>query len=930
MIEEWILGKIDSHRDAPLLILRDPQRMIQPGAQAVDGWAEANGFTVLLCTGNLALREMYEAMRDDRESRLLLVDRSRAQAATPLFYPDVEAHCPPNRRLALSLQAFLVEQTGDPTWPLLVEERNLARLILDNLAGTLTAHSRLRARRPSGFSDSDLYRVVLGGALGIDPFRTLDPTTLRRVCMEHHQTLDELQSILPEGVMQQWRQEVARAPKPFCWLLERDAQAIVRAFTLAAILHQHGLDYRLLLSNLDPALHEFREIDPGFLQEAMQEQIRGDQERVAADVADAEKFLGGESGRLRFLLLQQLSIETPKGALRLLEHERLSPLLRSLALFSLLADLLIHRRLTFHDRVAKLLDAQNQRTDIPALRRPGLEWSEMVGVYRRALKTLHLTARAAEYAKRLQVMPVAELDFADFDNLWNQDGLNRLDYYISDLRRVLRLGALLPLPTHKLWPEMTARWEQARQEMEEIAASVEKVQNLFNARFQDLYAAHYLAWIRQPDSPVIFSHQFIERMLAVYWDPQSGQKAVVMIFDGLRADAWEELLRPVFEERYRIIARHPGSALLPSETQLSRKALAAGCLPEAFTSRNERELLSRAVQRRFGFDPKLETVKDDDTVASGMTVRFVSEKLEYIIFNFTDDNLHHNSQDLAFIYNTTVREIIRQDVRSVLRELPADALLFVASDHGFAPVADRALTVAAALVADQADIKYRNARLSKQLPSQEAAHFVTFDARRMGIPTQSEGNSAVSLHSVVFPRPGWTLKRPKGPHNPDRYSHGGLSLAECLTPLVVLGPPQAGQPLLGIERFVQVGSVGEGESLGLALTLTPLRIGGEERTITLTFSRDEIGERRELFGGRETTYSIAWTPTGLDPSPEERQAGEVRLPVTCLVSYQEGGRSVRLSRTVEARIKLDPSKVRRRVDSKLDLLMGKVPKGLQS
>ena len=40
-----------------LIILSDPQRMIRAGARAVDGWAKENGFTVLFCSGNLAVRE---------------------------------------------------------------------------------------------------------------------------------------------------------------------------------------------------------------------------------------------------------------------------------------------------------------------------------------------------------------------------------------------------------------------------------------------------------------------------------------------------------------------------------------------------------------------------------------------------------------------------------------------------------------------------------------------------------------------------------------------------------------------------------------------------------------------------------------------------------------------------------------------------------
>jgi hypothetical protein len=76
----------------------------------------------------------------------------------------------------------------------------------------------------------------------------------------------------------------------------------------------------------------------------------------------------------------------------------------------------------------------------------------------------------------------------------------------------------------------------------------------------------------QADSPVIFTHQFVSRVLKTHWDAQSGHKAVILIFDGLRVDAWEELVRPVLEEKYDVIEELPGSAILPTETNLSRKA----------------------------------------------------------------------------------------------------------------------------------------------------------------------------------------------------------------------------------------------------------------------------------------------------------------------------------------------------------------------
>jgi len=48
-----------------------------------------------------------------------------------------------------------------------------------------------------------------------------------------------------------------------------------------------------------------------------------------------------------------------------------------------------------------------------------------------------------------------------------------------------------------------------------------------------------------------------------------------------------------------------------------------------------------------------------------------------------------------------------------------------------------------------------------------------------------------------------------------------------------------------------------------------------------------------------------------------------------LLSYREGEQLVRTSRAADVRIKLDTTRLRRRLDSKLDLLMGRVPNKLK-
>ena len=106
MLEQWVIDQLNPLKGEKLIIIADPQRMIRAGAQAVDGWAKENGFTVLFCSGNLALREMYENLRSDLSAKIIFVDRTREKAKLPLFYPDLEARCKSRARLTISLAGF--------------------------------------------------------------------------------------------------------------------------------------------------------------------------------------------------------------------------------------------------------------------------------------------------------------------------------------------------------------------------------------------------------------------------------------------------------------------------------------------------------------------------------------------------------------------------------------------------------------------------------------------------------------------------------------------------------------------------------------------------------------------------------------------------------------------------------------------------------
>src|SRR5262249_55410437 len=148
------------------------------------------------------------------------------------------------------------------------------------------------------------------------------------------------------------KHQIQQAEKPWCWMLDHDPQAVVRAFTLAAVLHQHGLEYDVLLANFDTGLERFKAIPKRSIEYTIKDMLRADPDQTADDVAAVEEFLKEEpEKRLAYLLAERCKLDNPDDARKVLLAEKLSSLVRSMALLSLLIDLLTNRRKEYHRAV---------------------------------------------------------------------------------------------------------------------------------------------------------------------------------------------------------------------------------------------------------------------------------------------------------------------------------------------------------------------------------------------------------------------------------------------------------------------------------------------------------------------------------------------------------------------------------------------------
>ena len=566
-----------------------------------------------------------------------------------------------------------------------------------------------------------------------------------------------------------------------------------------------------------------------------------------------------------------------------------------------------------------------------AARRPTPQWANLLIAYRRAIRYFEIAAKLHDHAKRLKVAKTDQLEFSWFYDLWTKDGVDRLDYYEADLHRLLRVGDLLPLPLNEFWPKLVQRWQQVETRLNDAIANVQKSLNLVNEKFQDLYRAHYADWIKRADSPVKFTHQFVPLVLKTHWDAAAGEKAVILVFDGLRSDAWEEFVRPVLEEKYDTLGSDPRQRD-PAYGNPYQPQGDFGRLPALRVRQHDREQAAGIrTENHMGLDIKLKVERDQEDVESGISARYVSDQIEMVIFNFTDKNLHNTHQDMAFIYANTVRAIVQQDVRSVVRDLPKDAKVFVVADHGFSPVPEDDVRGAPGQADRRGRCQVPGGRLKYPLEAADAKKGVSFKVEDIGIPDRIKHPNGASwaFKHVLFPRPGITLKRPSGRHDPERYTHGGLSMAECLIPMYVLGPKVKYEPAFEFVELTVEGSPVEGETLDIVVKAKSKLLFVEDLLFRLDTNLEEVQPRTEIFSGQTQTYRIRWKPKTDNFLPEEQKQGKLVRDITVVGSYRWQNRPVKTSIHTTVEITLDTSRIRRRLDSRLDSIMGMVPKELR-
>jgi hypothetical protein len=416
----------------------------------------------------------------------------------------------------------------------------------------------------------------------------------------------------------------------------------------------------------------------------------------------------------------------------------------------------------------------------------------------------------------------------------------------------------------------------------------------------------------------------------------------------------------MFEERMQVMKEYSACSLLPSETYITRKAISAGAFADEFDTRHsEGDLLATALKREFGYSGEVK-VLPPDTAGTGETVRYRAGNLDVMIFELCDKELHKiqnkvlpdgrevPGRPLAFIYQQHIKNIVDTEVMGILRALEPGTKVFVTADHGFGRIPRERVRIEASWLNEPTDCMYLNCWVREPLanvhaPAKVRENVWELPVTQVRLPSsqtaqdpKTKASWQKKYASVIFPRTGFALSRPGANFHPDAYSHGGISVQELMIPMVafVVRPKEEG--LIRVEEVFGPAEVVEGQEAEFRVRLT--RTGSQqadeirvdvEAAYTTDPERGPLGPLVLYVSTHGAEAVFRFKPSPEDATNEERSNGAMERILAITVTYRDGHRTVRKSRTHRFSVRLNSEQVIRRVPPHLGNILGLTPKTMR-
>lgn len=380
--------------------------------------------------------------------------------------------------------------------------------------------------------------------------------------------------------------------------------------------------------------------------------------------------------------------------------------------------------------------------------------------------------------------------------------------------------------------------------------------------------------------------------------PSPGTSVWIVVFDGMRYDTWEQVVKPRLRERYTVEWERPYLSLLPSWTGIARTGLLAGKTPDGWRSyqgnfSQDQQVLAARLLGLSENDYR-DRIRFYSQMDSDRTWRQLDPERRFpyniLVFNVSDDNLHAIRDNLVAL-NRVVESLLGDILTTLDALVQPDDTLIITSDHGFVELEpDQQVVIR--------DEGYRRGERGVSVTHryirgmERPDHLSDEVALTFEYPRSREGPFTVAIGRRWFFREGATRA--------DRYAHGGLSLAEMVVPAAVLRPAVVPIVKLTVESFPSTLTVQEGEETVVEFAV--VNTGNRPASFTLEVRANTAREPQRQEGtlppGERLPVSYRFIPIYSDV-PDEPGTERVHLRV----EYQDAqGKRQRLSRTASVAV----------------------------
>ena len=266
-------------------------------------------------------------------------------------------------------------------------------------------------------------------------------------------------------------------------------------------------------------------------------------------------------------------------------------------------------------------------------------------------------------------------------------------------------------------------------------------------------------------------------------------KVWVLVFDGMRLDTWEEVVRPLLAAYFQVDDQ-PCFCVVPSYTEIARTGLLAGGVPSEW--KGFRGAFSQDEEQLFAMNmgltsqeakTKLRFVTGADTTKARKRLGFADRDapmLNVLIYPISDEEAHDFGGDLASLNHVIRTKMlgdkslgVRGVIDDLLKRIGMDDLVVLSSDHGF-----KELLQGDAVTVAEIEAKKEDRTMEETIRWRYVKGFA---------PNAMPDAVKVSTGKEdVWMAVGRRWFQREGTKTIPRYSHGGLSLAEVIVPGVVL------------------------------------------------------------------------------------------------------------------------------------------------